>query len=114
MNLQGLPLFQQLTTHESKLLRQWITCKAQNPWLLPKLAEMALELKRLGHTRYSMKGIFEALRWETRYTTDDLGLKINNNYTAFAARDLMRLHPELEGFFALREQKPHGNFGQIH
>jgi len=114
MNLQELPLFQQLSMQESKLLRQWMTCKTQNPWLLPKLAEMALELKRLGHARYSMKGIFEALRWETRYTTDDLGLKINNNYTAFAARDLMQLYPELNGFFALREQKPHGNFGQIH
>ena len=114
MNIQELPLFQQVTAYQSKLLRQWNACKMQNPWLLPKLAEMSLELKRLGHVRYSMKGIFEALRWETRHSTNDFGLKINNNYTAFAARDLMQLYPELDGFFALREQKPHGNFGQIH
>jgi hypothetical protein len=114
MNLQELPLFSCTPSYQSKLLRQWMQCKAQNPWLLPKLAEMALELKRLGHERYSMKGIFEALRWETRYSTNDLGLKVNNNYTAFAARDLMNQYPELEGFFALREQKPHGNYGQIH
>ena len=114
MNIQELPLFQHLTAHESKLLRQWNACKLRNPWLLPKLAEMSLELKRLNYTRYSINGIFEALRWETRYSTGDLGLKVNNNHRAFAARDLMTQYPQLDGFFQLREQKPHGNFGQIH
>ena len=99
---------------ESKLLRQWQECKKQNPWLLPKLAQMSLELKSLGHSRYSMKGIFEALRWETRHSTGDFGLKVNNNYTAYAARDLMHQYPELEDFFAIREQRPRDNYGQIH
>jgi len=98
----------------NKLLLQWNACKLANPWLLPKLAEMSLELKQLNHARYSINGIFEALRWETRHSTNDLGLKVNNNHRAFAARDLMQLHPELNGFFQLREQKPRGSYGQIH
>ena len=114
MDFSDLPLFQQECPTDEKLLRHWIACKEQNPWLLPKLAEMAFELKKIGHERYSMKGIFEALRWDTRHDTNDLGLKVNNNYTAFAARDLMKRYPELQDFFALREQKPRGNFGQIH
>lgn len=106
MNLQDLPLFKKDSSYESKLLRHWIECKKKNPWLMPKLAEMSLELKRLGHDRYSMKGIFEALRWETRYSTNDLGLKINNNYTAFAARDLMNDYPELQGFLLCANKNP--------
>ena len=60
-----------------------------------------------------MDGLFHILRWETRTSTGDLGLKINNNYTAFAARDLMDQYPDLRGFFKLREQKRRGNFGQM-
>lgn len=97
-----------------KLYLQWQECKAKNPSLLPQLAILARELKLSGHSRYSIDGLFHILRWETRATTGDFGLKINNNHTAFAARDLMDQFPDLKGFFKLREQKAHGNFGQIH
>ena len=61
-----------------------------------------------------MDGLFPILRWETRTSTGDLGLKINNNYTAFAARvTLYDQYPDLRGFFKLREQKRRGNFGQM-
>ena len=97
-----------------KLERQWLVCKKDNPWLLPKLAKMARELKKCGHDHYGISGLFEALRWETRYETGDLGLKINNNHRAFAARDLMERYPDLKGFFRIRPQKARGSFGQIH
>ena len=45
---------------------------------------------------------------------NDNGLKVNNNYSSLAARDLMAEHPELEGFFELRARKPRGTHGQIH
>lgn len=101
-------------TPTSKLELQWQACKKRHPSLMPQLASLAKELKRAGHKRYSMDGLFHILRWETRATTGDLGLKINNNYTAFAARDLMEKHPELQGFFQTRKQKPRETFGQIH
>ena len=104
------------TKPPSKLKAQWEACKTNNPWLLPKLAEVARELKRSGHERYSISGLFHILRWETRETTGDHGLKVNNNHQPFAARELMEQYPDLEGFFQLREQKPKidGSWGQIH
>jgi len=99
----------------TKLEISWNSCKMRNKWLLPKLAEMAFELKKLGYENYSINSLFEALRWETRHSTDDCGLKVNNNYRAFAARDLMEKYPSLKGFFRLRKQKPRpNNWGQIH
>ena len=113
-DLGELPLFRHVKPC-NKLQAQWEACKSNNPWLLPKLAEMAREMKRCGHTTYSIKGLFEALRWETRESTGDLGLKVNNNHSAFAARDLMKLCPDLSGFFVLREQRPRpSTWGQIH
>ena len=110
-----LPLFNSEPAEPAgKLAMQWHECKQKNPDLLPSLARLARELKQAGHKRYSMDGLFHILRWETRTSTEDLGLKINNNYTAFASRDVMKLYPDLEGFFKTRVQKPHGNFGQIH
>tara|TARA_R100001163_G_C4987416_1_gene141284 strand:+ start:454 stop:786 length:333 start_codon:yes stop_codon:yes gene_type:complete len=102
-------------TPPSKLELQWHACKNKNKSLLPTLARMARELKRCGYTHYSINGLFEALRWETRHSTGDLGLKVNNNHRAFAARDLMSIYPDLDGFFRVREQKPRpDNWGQMH
>lgn len=99
----------------TKLEIAWHSCKMRNKWLLPKLAEMSRDLKRCGHVRYSINSLFEALRWETRYSTGDLGFKMNNNHRAFAARDLMERYPDLKGFFHLRKQKPRpDNWGQAH
>ena len=97
-----------------KLLLQWQACKEKNPRLLLQLAGLARQLKVEGHCRYSMDGLFHILRWETRTSTEDLGLKVNNNYTSFAARDVMEQFPDLEGFFSTREQKPRGVEGQYH
>ena len=113
MDTSDLPLFSSSTVSD-KLALEWQKCKAKHPDLLLQLAGLARELKRAGHPRYSMDGLFHILRWETRASTGDLGLKINNNYTAFAARDLMDRYPDLKGFFQTREQKPRGNGGQIH
>lgn len=105
------PLF---SSQGDKLARAWAECKQANPWLLSKLADVAMELKRRGHTRYSIDGIFHILRWETDLSTGDLSLKVNNNHTALAARDLMADYPELDGFFQVRERKARGNYGQLH
>lgn len=74
-----------------------------NPHVYTRLRELALEMKRKGINKYSMKGLFEVLRWEhTLKTTGDV-FKLNNNYTALYARGLMQEEPELEGFFTLRK-----------
>ena len=107
-------LFDKPTKAEHKLLAGWSEVKRKNPRLLPHLARIALELKHRGHQRYSVDGVFHIARWETGESTGDLNLKINNNYSAFAARDLMEQYPQLEGFFQLRIQRPRNSVGQIH
>ena len=82
----------------SKLQQQWEDCKKNQPDLIPKLAELAFELQRRGHSKYSISGLFHILRWETSATTGDLGLKVNNNHQPFAARELMIKYPQLIGF----------------
>ena len=106
-------LFDKPTEDEQKAVK-WAEVKRKHPRLLPHLARLALELKHRGHKRYSVDGLFHILRWETGATTGDLGFKMNNDYTAFASRDLMKQYPQLEGFFQLRVQRSRNSYGQIH
>ena len=111
--LDSLPLFKP-THKKSKLAQQWDECKKKQPELLPRLAEIARALQRRGYNQYSISGLFHILRWETDGSTEDLGLKVNNNHQPFAARELMKIYPELKGFFKTREQKPKGVWGQLY
>ena len=101
MNNSDLPLFSSSTVSD-KLALEWQKCKAKHPGLLVQLAGLARELKRAGHPRYSMDGLFHILRWETRTSTGDLGLKINNNYSGRYARKFHDDFPEHDGFFRTR------------
>jgi hypothetical protein len=75
----------------------------QNPDVYQKLRSLALQMRRRGVEQYSIKSLFEVLRWHHALTTNDpSGYKLNNNYTSFYARLLMEREPELEGFFELR------------
>lgn len=67
--------------------------------------EAARSIRRMGHDRYGIKAIFEALRFHSIVSgkDDSDAFKLNNNLTSRYARFLMRRHPELEGFFELRE-----------
>lgn len=96
-----------------KLQVQWGAVRDSHPELIEELAGLALDLKSRGCKRWSMDALFHVLRFQTALTTGDMGLKLNNNYTALAARDVMSEYPELDGFFQLRERKPRGNFGQL-
>lgn len=59
--------------------------------------------------------LFHVLRWQRATTIrNHNGLKLNNNHTALAARELMEIYPQLDGFFEVRIRKPRGNWGQIH
>ena len=108
-----LPLFVQPVHKQTKLAQAWEDCKKRNPNLLSHLARIALDYKHAGHNSWSINGVFEVMRWETRCTTGDLGLKMNNSYRAFASRDLMDAYPELAGFFQLRVQRPRGRKDHI-
>lgn len=75
-----------------------------NPWVLLRLAQLADTVRQRGHTHYGIAALVEVLRYEYHTTNDPSSdFKINNNYRAFMARDLMNLYPHLNGFFDTRK-----------
>lgn len=78
-----------------------------NPWVMERLIEMALRLRARGIQHYGIAALWEVLRYDWTVRTDDptSTLKLNNDYKAFYAREIMRRHPELDGFFATRRSQ---------
>lgn len=90
-------------TRAEQIERDFWAFHRANPGVLAELRELALSLRRAGHDTYSIKGLFEVLRWKQALrTTGSDTYKLNNNYTALYARLLMDQFPELEGFFRTR------------
>ncbi len=79
----------------------------RNPQVMERLRGMALGLRRSGVTRWGMKGLWEVLRYEQQIQVDPdaTPFTLNNDYTAWYARELMDLEPELRGFFELRGRR---------
>lgn len=80
------------------------------PWLennrhvYREFVKLAKRMKRAGRARYGAKGIVEVLRWNTNLKqVGEPELKLNNNYTSGLARLAMSEHPELKGFFQIRD-----------
>lgn len=78
-----------------------------NPWVMDRLIEMALRLRARGIQHYGIAALWEVLRYDWTLQTDDptSTIKLNNDYKAFYAREIMRRHPELDGFFATRRSQ---------
>ena len=74
-----------------------------NPDVLHRLVALARQAKDAGASSYGIAALFEVLRWsalmEKRPGEE---FKLNNNYRAWYAREIMRLHPDLSGFFTTR------------
>lgn len=80
-----------------------------NPHVYEALERLALGMRRRGAPKWSMKAMFELLRWAYWLMTSDVsGFKLNNIYTAPYARLLMAERPELAGFFETREHREGG------
>ena len=77
----------------------------QNHHVLRYVVRIAQELKKRGFTRAGMKLIFERLRWLYAWQTRGDDYKLNNNYTAYYARVVMLICPDLDGFFKVRKQR---------
>jgi len=78
-----------------------------NPWVMDRLIQMARNLKTRGIRQYGIAALFEVLRYDWTIRTDDptSQLKLNNDYRAFYARDIMRRCPDLDGFFNTRRSQ---------
>jgi hypothetical protein len=75
----------------------------ENPHVLDLLIRYSLQLRQRGRKRYGIGAVFERVRWHLDVeTTEDTGLKLNNNYRAYYARLLMLVRPELRHIFQTR------------
>lgn len=68
---------------------------------LVKMARLALD----NGERFSMKGLFEVLRWKRVIEGRDAGFKLNNVFTSRYSRLIHKQEPDLDGFFDTRELK---------
>jgi hypothetical protein len=77
-------------------------------WLL--LIKFADEVAKTGRTKYSVKAIFERIRWHTEIETkSDTPFKLSNNHTAYYARKYMNTFPYRKGFFRLKKLRGDNN-----
>jgi hypothetical protein len=76
-----------------------------NPQVMANLERLARRRIAAGRTHLSMKKLWEDLRDEyLERTTGDV-FKLNNNYTAYYAREIVRLHPQWAPLFSMRAVK---------
>ena len=59
--------------------------------------------------RYSVKAASEYLRWRSRAEDNSVLFKVNNNLSADLNHLLIRMFPELEGFFKVRKHTDIGS-----
>lgn len=84
---------------------QFAVFHAANPGVYEALRRLALDMRRRGVPQYGMKGLFEILRWQYAMQTRGEPYKLNNNYTAYYARLLMKQEPDLKNFFETRHRR---------
>lgn len=84
---------------------EWWAWHLENPHVYDRIEEKALEMAKTGRKRYSVWPIVGHLRFQRDLTTTGNGFKICNNYQALYARLFMLIHPQHEGFFAVKEMK---------
>lgn len=74
----------------SRLRQKWERFHSENPHVMDAIHRVADEQRQAGYRRISMNRIFEILRADPRFFTDDKPWKLNNTYRSFYARELIR------------------------
>lgn len=80
--------------------RVWLGENPEVFILYEQFAKQAAETRR----KFSISLLTERIRWEAVMTwgPDRDGFKVNNNFLAYIARDLVALHPDLQGYLTMR------------
>lgn len=103
--LDVIPDWVRLTPPMS-LEERWWKWHLANPSVGARLLKMAREWRDLGNGRWSVKAACDVARWQDRRLAESERIPtVNNSFTAFYARWLMEVDPQLEGMFELRTQR---------
>ena len=90
--------------NRSSIQERFMEFHQANPQVYIHLKEFALVAKyKGGFKQYSIKSLYERLRWEISMELHTKDWKLNNDFTSRYARLLMDQEPELKGFFRVRE-----------
>ena len=75
-----------------------------HPEVYSYLLGLCLELRGKGFKRYGIRSLWERVRWHFQ-VEKNLGadFKLNDHFHSRYARRIVEQHPELDGFFELRE-----------
>jgi len=85
-------------TNHRRAANEWI---AAHPEGFAEFEKMALRAAGRGR-RFGAKLLAERVRWERRIEHGEDDFKINNNYVAYIARELIARHPGLRPFVEMR------------
>lgn len=77
----------------------------KNPSVYEVFKKLAFESKKIGHKRFSARGLFQIMRWKMGGKIKNDNFKYNNNYTPYYVRLLEIEHPDFIGFFEKRKVK---------
>jgi len=92
-------------TRLDEMREQYLKFDKEHPEVWDMFARFSKEIISKGYKNYSVKAVFERIRWEKDIGGDGINqFKLNNNYTAFYARKFMDMFPEHKGFFRTRTQ----------
>lgn len=108
--MMQLPLFEDLVKTKKPKVSKGATIQQRfeafhsaNPHVYAALRSLAFQMLSNGVRQYGIKGLFEILRWQFALQTKGEPFKLCNDYTSRYARLLVKLNPQLDGFFELRE-----------
>ena len=85
----------------SDIERAAIVWMDENPRAMRLFERLALEAAKQGN-KFGMKHLVERVRWEMLMGARKGRFKLNNNHTAYIARELIRRRPRLAHFLELR------------
>lgn len=96
----------QLTLYGSTIAERFTAFHEDNPHVYRTLVRLAREwVQQTGGRKIGTKALFEVARWQLALQTNTPDFKLNNNFTAFYARLMMRREDDLAGLFDLRHSE---------
>ena len=97
-------MIEQLTLETDTIQVRFDRFVREHPEVVTEMRRMCLDLVAQGHTRLSMKMIFEVARFRTMLGArpGEEPYRLNNVYTSRMARLLAESTPELAGVFETR------------
>lgn len=87
------------------LAERYAAFERENPHVVDRFCEIALDMIRRGVTRWSADAVAHVLRWEALVQTKGDEYRINNSYVRFLSERFVERHPEHADFFERRKRR---------